>query len=218
MLDELRAVDRGDKQVHGTPGRAVAVVHREAKGALQDRLVNLPHIARRGLVLHADHNAVRVKKIRYGRPFAKELRIGRYAKCQAAVARVGRERSPQFQSGTSRHRAFFDHQLRRSRLRGNLTRYVVDCRKIRIAVFFLRWAYANEDGVAVAYRFTGVRSVRNFSATSRRLQDFLQVVLVDRHASRLELGDPLLINVRANDLVARFGETCAGHQPDVTTG
>src|ERR1700730_17497714 len=114
-----------------------------------------------------------MKEIRNGRPFAKELRIGRHAKCKAAVARVGRERAAQFQARARRYRALFDHQLGRSRLRGNLTRDVVDCGKIRIAVFLGWCANANEDGVAAAYCVTSVRGVRDFAGSSRLSQDLV---------------------------------------------
>src|SRR5258708_35922465 len=102
-------------------------------------------------------------------------------------------------------------------MRGDVTGDVIDGGKNRIAVFLGGCADANEDRFAAAYGFTGVRGVRNFAGTSRRFEDFVQVMLVDRHASRLKLRDPLLINVRANDIMPRFGETCAGHQADVTT-
>src|SRR5258708_20047283 len=102
-------------------------------------------------------------------------------------------------------------------MRGNLTRDVIDCGKIRIAVFLGRCADANEDRFAAAYGFTGVRGVRNFAGTSRRFEDFVQVMLVDRHASRLKLRDPLLINVLANDIIPPFAQPSAGHQADVTT-
>src|SRR6266852_7100841 len=42
-------------------------------------------------------------------------------------------------------------------------------------------------------------------------------MFVDRHPARLQLRDSLLINVRTNNLVPRFRETCTGHQTDVTT-
>jgi hypothetical protein len=43
------------------------------------------------------------------------------------------------------------------------------------------------------------------------------VLLVDRHSSATQLSDPLFVNVRANDFVPRFGETCACHKPDIAT-
>src|SRR6266851_9679405 len=217
MFDELCAIDRSDEQIHGIPRRTRAIVHRATKGALHDRPVNLPHIARRSLILHAHHYAVRMKEVRNGRPLAKELWIRHHAKRQAAVARVGCERAAQFQSSARRHRALFDHQLRRSRFGGNLTRHVVDRGEIRIAVFLWRCANANEDSIAAAYRFAGVRGVRDLAGPSRRSQDLVQVLLKDRYASGLEPRDPLLINVRKNDLMPRFGETCAGHQANITT-
>src|SRR6266436_7449407 len=217
MFDELCAIDRSDEQIHGIPRRTRAIVHRAAKGALHDRPVNLPHIARRSLILHAHHYAVRMKEVRNGRPLAKELWIRHDAKRQAALPILGCERAAQFQSSARRHRALFDHQLRRSRFGGNLTRHVVDRGEIRIAVFLWRCADANEDGIAAAYRFASVRGVRDLAGPSRRSQDLVQVLLKDRYASRLEPRDPLLINVRKNDLMPRFGETCAGHQANITT-
>src|ERR1700726_1659724 len=97
-----------------------------------------------------------MEKIRYRRPFAKELRIRRHTKRKAAVARIRRERPAQFQSRARRHRALLDDQLRRSRFRRNLSRNVVDGGKVRIAVLFGRSAHANKNSIALAYRFTRV--------------------------------------------------------------
>src|SRR5260370_12004739 len=109
-----------------------------------------------------------MEEIRNGRTFAGELGIGRKAKCQTTVARVGCQRAPQFQSRASRYRALFDDQLRRSRFRGNLARDVVNCGKIRIAVFLGRRAHANEYSVAAAYCFPALPGLPTLATAPRR--------------------------------------------------
>jgi len=42
----------------------------------------------------------------------------------------------------------------------------------------------------------------------RGRENLIEVLLVDRDAAGIELGDALAINVRANYLVPRLGETC----------
>jgi len=43
------------------------------------------------------------------------------------------------------------------------------------------------------------------------------VMLVDRDAAGIELGDALAIDVRANDLVSGFGEASSGDETYVPT-
>ena len=83
-------------------------------------------------------------------------------KGQPAITRVGIQGTTQLKTGTSGNSAFLDDEFGRTRLRGDLAGDVIDGQKIRVTVFFRGRAYANEDGVAGANRFTGVSGVEIF--------------------------------------------------------
>ena len=126
MLDEFRAADGGDQKFGFLAGRASAVVHRAAKTLLQNGVVDFAQFRCRGGILDAHHNAVGMKKIFNRRSFAKEFRIGRHAELCIAVSRISGESPAELESGARGDGAFFDHQLRRARFRGDLPRHVID--------------------------------------------------------------------------------------------
>jgi len=61
-------------------------------------------------------------------------------------------------------------------------------------------------GVSGADGFTGVGGIGDSSGFVRGRENLIEVLLVDRDAAGIELGDALAIDVRANYLVPRLGE------------
>ena len=84
------------------------------------------------------------------------------------------------------HRAFFDHQLWAPRFRGNLPRYIVDRREVRLTVL-RRWSTnTNEDDVASTNRLAGISGEGKVAGTAIGGYDRVQVRFEDRQPARLQ--------------------------------
>src|ERR1700736_2817452 len=186
------------------------------EAALEDGAVDLAEIGGRRFFLDTHNDAVGMKEIFDRSTFAQELRIRDDTEGEVALAGVGVQRAAQLKAGAGGHRALFDDQLRRACFGGDLTSDVVDRRKVRVAIFLWRCAYANEDGVAAADGLSGVGSVGDFAARVRGGKDLVEITFIDRDDTGLEQRDALLVDIRADDIMSGLGQTGAGDQSNIT--
>ena len=149
-----------------------------------------------------------MEKIGDGRAFAKKFRIGDDAEFHFAVLGVGGKGAAEFETSARGDGAFFDDEFGRFRFGGDLPGNVVDRRKIRFAGILRRGAHTDKDGVSGADGFTGIGGIADPSRLVSGGENLVEMMLVDRNAAGVELGDALAIDVRANYLVPRLGETC----------
>ena len=217
MLNELGAADGGYQELGFLARGAGSVVHRAVELLLQNGPVDLAQFLCRGGVLHADHNAVRMEKISNGGAFAKKFWIGCHTEFYVAVSGVGGQRPAELKPGARWDSALFDYELGCSRFRGNLPRHVINSGKVRLARFFWRSPDANENGFSRANGFPSVRGVADMSCLARGSQNLFKVLFIDGHASSLELGNAVAINVRADDLVPGLCKAGSSDQSDVST-
>ena len=89
---------------------------------------------------------------------------------------------------------------------------MVDGREVGLAGIFRRGSHTDEDGISGADGFTGVGGVGDLSRLPSGCEDLLKVMLVNRNAAGIELGDALPIDVRANYLVSGLGKTSSGDE------
>src|SRR5882724_10723341 len=158
-----------------------------------------------------------MEKISDGGSFAEKFRIRSHPEFHLAAPGVCRKRPVELEPRARGHRALFDHEFGRARLGSDLSRYVVNGGKVRLAGIFWRRAHADEDGIAGTDRFTGVRRVRNPPGLVSRRENLLEMLLVDGHPACIELGDALPVNVGANHFVSRFRKTGSRDQTYVST-
>src|ERR1700732_1126409 len=114
MLDQLGAVDGGDKQFCRLRWWTPAQVHRAMEAAFQDRTVDLSQLPLRGLLFHTNHDTVWMQKILNAGAFPQEFRVGGHTEFSAAVPAVVSELSLQLLARLRRHSALLHHQLWRA--------------------------------------------------------------------------------------------------------
>src|SRR5467141_3316691 len=110
MFDQLGAIDRGDEQFRRVSWGTPAQVHRTMEAAFQDRTVDLSQLPLRSLLIHTNHDTVRVEKIFNGCAFPQELRVGGHTELSTAVPAAVSELSLQLLARLRRHRALLHHQ------------------------------------------------------------------------------------------------------------
>src|SRR6266566_9589789 len=103
MFDQLGAIDRGDEQFRRVSWGTPAQVHRAMEAAFQDRTVDLAQLPLRGLLIHTNHDTVRVQKIFNGCAFPQELRVGGHTELSTTVPAVVSELSFQLLARLCRH-------------------------------------------------------------------------------------------------------------------
>lgn len=204
VLDEFGAVDGGDKKLAARSWRARSIVDGTREAPLDDGTIDLAEVFGGGGILDAYDDAVGVEEVLDGGPFAQELGVGGHAKFDLIVATIRGEGAAEFDSGSRRDGALLDDQFRAVGLSRNLARAVIDGGKIGLAIFFWRRADADKDGVAGANRFAAIGGVGDFSGGSSGFKNLTEMQLVDGNAAGVELGDALAIDIRADDLMARF--------------
>src|SRR6267143_4466826 len=128
MFDQLGTVDRGDEQFWRLSWGTPAQVHRAMEAAFQDRTVDLPQLPLRSLLIHTNHDTVRVEKIFNGCAFPQELRVGGHTELSTAVPAVVSELSLQLLARLRWHCALLHYQLWRARFGGDQPRHVVNRR------------------------------------------------------------------------------------------
>jgi hypothetical protein len=217
VLDQFGAADRGYQEFARSAIRAFACMHRAVKLLFQKRVINLAQRRSALLVFNADHNPVGVKKIFHCRAFAQKFGIGSDLKFDFAVRRVSGKRLLKLHTSQRWDSALFDHEFWRARFRGDLAGDVINRGKIRFAGFFGRRADADENHLTGANGLAGVFGVTDLFFLDGPLKDLVEMLLVDGNLARLELGNAIFVDIRAEDFMTRRGETSAGHQPNVTT-
>ena len=169
----------GHELTHGVTQFTAGLTYHKQSGALKMLLSG-------GFILNTDDNPAWVKKIRNGCAFTQELRVRSNAVGRAAMTLVYRQRAFQLLASLHGHRAFFDHQLWAPRFRGNLPRYIVDRREVRLTVL-RRWSTnTNEDDVASANRLAGISGEGKVAGTAIGGYDRVQVLFEDRQPARLQ--------------------------------
>ncbi len=158
-----------------------------------------------------------MEKIRDGGPFAKKFGIGGDAEFHAAVFGVRGKGAAEFEPGASGDGALLDDKFGRFGFRGDLPGHVVDGRKVGLAGILRRSAHADEDGVTGADGFTDVGGIRDAAGFVGGRKHLAEVMLVDRDAAGVKLGDALAINVRADYFVPCLGKTSSGDETHVST-
>ena len=212
VLDELGAVDGGNQKFGFAARGAGSVVHRAAETAFENRSVDFAEFGGGRGILDTDNNPVGMKKIRDGGAFLKEFRIGSDAEFHVAVFGIRGKGAAECEPGARGDGAFFNDEFRRFRFRGDLPSHVVDGREVGLAGIFRWGSHTDEDGIAGADGFAGVGRVGDLSRLPSRCEDLVKVMLVNRNAAGIELGDALPIDVRANYVVSGLGKTSSGDQ------
>src|ERR1700758_3723572 len=97
-----------------------------------------------------------MKKILYRRAFPQEFRVRSHTKLYAAFPAVDAQYAPQLLPGLRGYRTFLHYQLWFACFGGDLTRHVVNRRKVGFTVLE-RWrSDANENSISGAHSFSGI--------------------------------------------------------------
>ncbi len=116
-----------------------------------------------------------------------------------------------------RHRALADDQFLAVHKSGDLPDDLQHAGQVRGAVLRLWRRETKEDDVAVVDGHLQRTRELEPPFVSILLDHLLQAGLVDRNHALLERLDFLLVDVHADDLIARVGEARALHQTDVAS-
>src|ERR1700722_10456633 len=217
VLDEFGAADRGDQEFAAGAVRALSRVDRAIKFLFEDGPIDFAEGGGALFVLDADDDAVRVKEIGHGGAFAQELGIGCDLEFDAACRGISGKRLLQLDAGQCRNGAFFHHEFGAARFGGDLTGDVVDRGKIGFAGILGRSADADEDDFPGANGFSSVRGVGDLLFPSGPLKDFVEMLLVDRHFTGFQQVNPILVDVRTENIVTCGGEASSSYKSHVAT-
>ena len=163
------------------------------------------HFARCG----ADHQPVGRKEVFDSPSFAKELRVRSHVNV-VSIERLGQQRS-----GPNRHGGLGDDHRTRLEAFANDTGRVHDGAEVSFAVGALgRWQ-TQEHERCIGDRPFDIGRERDPFLGQSVLQQSFEPGFGDRTLAGLQPRDLVRIDVHADHLVAEFGHTCSGCQPDV---
>src|SRR4029077_679770 len=109
VLDQLGAVDSGHQPGGSWSGGAGGSMDGAIEFAFEHRAINFLQLTFGCLILHADNNAVRVKKIPDGCALAQEFGVRSDSKSYAALAAINGKGALQLLASLRRDGAFFNH-------------------------------------------------------------------------------------------------------------
>ena len=187
------------------------------KFLFEDGPVDLAQGCSAFFILDTDDDAIRMEEILHGGAFAQEFGIGRDLKLDTGCGGIGGKRLLQLEAGERRDGAFFHHKFRAARLECDLPRDVVDGGEIGRAGVLRRRAYADENNLTGANGFTGIGSVDDFLFPCGALKDFVEMFFVNWNFAGFQLVNAILVDVRAENLVAGGRKACSRYQSHVAT-
>ena len=175
-----------------------------------DAVVERRHLQCRGLVVAADHDAIRLQEVLHCGPLAEELGVGH-------DLHVGPTHHPLDDLGAAhRHGRLVDDDRFVRQHGADLSRRGLDVAEIGGAVVALRCGHAQEGDLAIGCGVGRPEHERQPTAGDAFFDQLLQTELDDRDhaaAQALDLGG---IDVGAHDLVTHVGEAGPRGQAHVT--
>jgi hypothetical protein len=123
----------------------------------------------------------------------------------------------QLLAGADRNRALLHDQLGRTGFGSDQAGDVVDCGQVGITRRQRRRVDADEDHIAVTHGLAGIGGEGQTAGRQSAPDHLLQIRFKKRHLSFLEAIDFGFVYVGADNIVADFSQTGAGHQADIPT-
>jgi hypothetical protein len=186
--------------------RGLQVGHQEGHAGIQQRPVQLAdrRLGACRIVLHAEHDAVRVQGVVHGQAFAQELGVPG----DLDVHAPGRERDGpggQRRRGAHRNRRLADEHRRPRQPRHQRIDDGVDVAQVSgVFALLLRRADPQKVHVGELGRHVVVGGEPKPTGSQIVLQQLSQARLVERNVTTGELGDLARIDVDPNDVMAQF--------------
>ena len=217
VLDHLGAGQRGGHHRNLAHSGRPRQKRRSVEALLYQGLVQFPQDAQCLLLFRAEHDAVRIKRIRDGGALAQELRIAGHSKARVAHHSV-RTLPDAFAhqcvyqvSAAHRYRGFVHHyaELRAVHGRADTVCGRLQITQVRLAGGQRGCAYRDEGDIAFDRRRGQNRGEIDASAHGRGFQQLLQVRFVYGHLAPPQLLDFLRVGIHARNPMAQVRQASA---------
>ena len=187
---------------------------------IDQRAVEFHQPVAHALILRADHDAVRVERIRHGRTLPQKLGIRTNPNQAVRVAPVpfeigGLNHQPHPLAAADGHGRFVHNdRIALAEILPYLIRGGADKAQVGTAVGARRRADGDEDDLGLRHRvlITGEKT----QVAAAEIEQFLQIGLVNGWLALFETLDLRFVLVHAGDVVAEIGESGACGQADIT--
>ena len=192
----------GRRQIHEDDGIA----------GPDERRIELGHHVRRLGRIHTDDDSVRLHEVFDRGALLQELGVRADVKCGRRV--LGDFRADPFR-GPDRNGALGDDQLGAIHVLADGARHVQHVLQVRRAVLSRRRSHGNENDIRALDRAAEVGRELQAAVALVPHDERLEPGLVDRQPVLAQAVDLGLVDVDAQDIIARFGEARPCHETDV---
>ena len=206
----------GEERVRGVFGEfgGAAVGEQDRRRVEIERAIEFLHHLARALVLHADHDAVRMLEVLDRGALAQEFRIGHDGDVGVRIRLA--DDALDLVAGPDRHRRFRDHDGESVQLGRDLARGRVDMAEVRMPVAApRRRSDRDEHRVGIAHRLLQRAFEGEPACLHVRGHELRQSGLEDRDDAARQRRDLVLVGIDANHLMPEIRKAGAGDEPDI---